>query len=49
MRARAWSEIAAAIQMSYKTVANTCAALKRKLGARSLMDLARIAFENRLT
>jgi two-component system, NarL family, invasion response regulator UvrY len=42
-------EIAAAIQMSYKTVANTCAELKRKLGARSLMDLARIAFENKMT
>ena len=46
---RSMVEIAAAIKMSYKTVANTCAALKRKLGARSLTDLARIAFESKLT
>ncbi len=38
-------EIAAAIQTSYKTVANTCAMLKRELGARSLTDLARIVLE----
>jgi two-component system, NarL family, invasion response regulator UvrY len=42
-------EIADAIRMSYKTVANTCAALKRKLGARSLSDLTRIALQNKLT
>jgi two-component system, NarL family, invasion response regulator UvrY len=42
-------EIAGAIQMSYKTIANTCTTLKRKLGARSLTDLARIALENKLT
>ncbi len=42
-------EIADTIKMSYKTVANACAALKRKLGARSLTDLARIALENKLT
>jgi two-component system, NarL family, invasion response regulator UvrY len=41
-------EIADAIKMSYKTVANACATLKRKLGARSLTDLARIALENKL-
>ncbi|MEJ0051085.1 MAG: response regulator transcription factor [Methylovirgula sp.] len=42
-------EIADVIEMSYKTVANACAALKRKLGARSLTDLTRIALENKLT
>ncbi len=42
-------EIADIIEMSYKTVANACAALKRKLGARSLTDLTRIALENKLT
>jgi len=42
-------EITAAIQMSYKTVANTCAELKRKLGARSLTDLKRIALEIKMT
>lgn len=42
-------EIADAIKMSYKTVANTCAALKRKLGARSLTDLTRIALQKKLT
>ncbi len=42
-------EIADTIKMSYKTVANACAALKRKLGARSLTDLTRIALENKLT
>jgi two-component system, NarL family, invasion response regulator UvrY len=42
-------EIADIIKMSYKTVANTCSTLKRKLGARSLTDLTRIALENKLT
>jgi DNA-binding NarL/FixJ family response regulator len=42
-------EIANIIEMSYKTVANACATLKRKLGARSLTDLTRIALENKLT
>jgi two-component system, NarL family, invasion response regulator UvrY len=41
-------EIADTIKMSYKTVANACTTLKRKLGARSLTDLARIALENKL-
>lgn len=44
-RGRSHSEIAAEIHVSYKTVANTCALLKRKLGARSLSDLIRLAIE----
>lgn len=39
-------EIASEINVSYKTVANTTAALKRKLSARSLPDLMRIAVLN---
>ena len=37
------AEIAYALNVSYKTVANNCTALKHKLGARSAMDLMRIA------
>jgi len=40
-------EIAAATQVSYKTVANSCSIIKRKLGARSAMDLLRIALEQK--
>ncbi|PWB79980.1 MAG: DNA-binding response regulator [Methylocystaceae bacterium] len=42
------SEIADSVQVSYKTIANTCSLLKRKLGARTPMDLVRIAIEQRL-
>jgi two-component system, NarL family, invasion response regulator UvrY len=42
------AEIGGAINVSYKTVANNCAALKRKLGVRTLLDLVRIAVENRI-
>jgi DNA-binding NarL/FixJ family response regulator len=42
------AEIAGAINVSYKTVANNCALLKRKLGARTLLELVRIAVENKL-
>lgn len=38
-----YKEIAAETNVSYKTVANTCTAMKRKLSARSLSDLIRIA------
>jgi DNA-binding NarL/FixJ family response regulator len=38
-------EIADALEISYKTVANTTSALKQKLGARSHSDLIRIAVE----
>ena len=37
--------IAERLQVSYKTVANTCTELKAKLGARSLPELMRIAIE----
>ena len=38
-------DIADALHVSYKTVANNCTALKQKLGARSSMDLMRVAME----
>jgi len=37
------AQIAHILSISYKTVANNCTALKHKLGARSSMDLMRIA------
>ena len=40
------SEIADELNISYKTVANTCSLLKSKLGAKTLSDLVRIAIEN---
>ncbi|MBY6243648.1 response regulator transcription factor [Methylosinus sp. Sm6] len=43
------SEIADAAHVSYKTIANSCSLLKRKLGARTPMDLVRIAVEQRLS
>ncbi|MBM3576298.1 MAG: response regulator transcription factor [Alphaproteobacteria bacterium] len=43
------AEIADATQVSYKTIANSCSIMKRKLGARTPMELMRIALENRLT
>jgi two-component system invasion response regulator UvrY len=42
------AEIAHLLKVSYKTVANNCILLKRKLGARSKADLLRIAVENKL-
>lgn len=39
-------DIAQALNLSYKTVANTSSVLKSKLGARSLSDLIRIAIEH---
>jgi DNA-binding NarL/FixJ family response regulator len=45
---KSMAEIAAEIQVSYKTVANTCAILKRKLGARTSLDLVRITIEDKL-
>jgi two-component system, NarL family, invasion response regulator UvrY len=42
------AEIAHIMRVSYKTVANSCSLLKRKLGARSRADLIRIAVENKL-
>jgi two-component system invasion response regulator UvrY len=43
------TEIADAAHVSYKTIANSCSLLKRKLGARTPMDLVRIAIEQRLS
>lgn len=40
------SSIAADLSISYKTAANASSALKKKLGARGLNDLIRIAIEN---
>lgn len=42
------AEIAEATQVSYKTVANSCSIMKRKLGARTPMELMRIALEQKL-
>ena len=43
------AEIAEATKVSYKTIANSCSIMKRKLGARTPMELMRIALEHRLT
>jgi len=42
------TEIAEATQVSYKTIANSCSIMKRKLGARTPMELMRIALEQKL-
>jgi two-component system, NarL family, invasion response regulator UvrY len=42
------AEIAGETRLSYKTIANSCALMKRKLGARTSMELVRIAMEQRL-
>jgi two-component system, NarL family, invasion response regulator UvrY len=47
-RGRGLAEIAEETRLSYKTVANSCAVMKRKLGARTPVELARIAMEQRL-
>jgi two-component system, NarL family, invasion response regulator UvrY len=39
------TEIAAIVEISYKTVANTCSQIRQKLSARSQLDLLRIAME----
>jgi two-component system, NarL family, invasion response regulator UvrY len=45
---KSMAEIAGVINVSYKTVANSCAVLKRKLGARTPLDLVRIVVENKI-
>jgi two-component system invasion response regulator UvrY len=40
---RTMAQIADLMNVSYKTIANNCTQLKQKLGARSAMDLMRIA------
>jgi two-component system invasion response regulator UvrY len=42
------AEIADAAKVSYKTIANSSSIIKRKLGARTPMDLVRIAIEQKL-
>jgi two-component system invasion response regulator UvrY len=43
------AQIAHVLNVSYKTVANNCTALKHKLGARSAMDLMRIAVDSSIS
>jgi two-component system invasion response regulator UvrY len=45
---RTMAQIADLLDVSYKTVANNCTQLKQKLGARSAMDLIRIALSARI-
>jgi two-component system, NarL family, invasion response regulator UvrY len=45
---RSLAEIAAALGIAYKTVANTCTRLKGKLGVSRIADLVRVAIEMRL-
>jgi two-component system, NarL family, invasion response regulator UvrY len=45
---RTMAQIANLLNVSYKTVANNCTQLKQKLGARSAMDLMRIALGARI-
>jgi len=47
-KGRSMSEIAALIDVSYKTVATTCAALRAKFSARTPMQLIRIAVEQKI-
>jgi DNA-binding CsgD family transcriptional regulator len=42
------SQVAHALGVSYKTVANACALIKAKLGARTTADLVRIGVEQKL-
>jgi DNA-binding NarL/FixJ family response regulator len=42
---RTMAQIADLLNVSCKTIANNCTKLKQKLGARSTMDLMRIAIE----
>jgi DNA-binding NarL/FixJ family response regulator len=42
------AQIAEVLHVSYKTVANNCTLLRQKLGARTAMDLMRIALESQL-
>jgi two-component system, NarL family, invasion response regulator UvrY len=47
-RGKILTEIADALRISYKTVANNCVQLRQKLGARSAMDLMRMAIDAKL-
>lgn len=45
---RTMAQIADVLNVSYKTIANNCTQLKQKLGARSAMDLMRLALSARV-
>jgi two-component system, NarL family, invasion response regulator UvrY len=47
-KGKTMTEIADLLHISYKTVANNCTQLRQKLGARSPMDLMRIAIDSNL-
>ncbi len=47
-KGKSMSEIAALINVSYKTVATTCATLRAKFSARTPMQLIRIAVEQKI-
>jgi len=47
-KGKTMAEIADVLRVSYKTVANNCTQLRQKLGARSAMDLMRIAIDSKL-
>jgi len=47
-KGKTMAEIADVLRISYKTVANNCTHLRQKLGARSAMDLMRIAIDSHL-
>jgi len=47
-KGKTMAEIADDLRVSYKTVANNCTQLRQKLGARSAMDLMRIAIDAKL-
>ncbi len=47
-KGKSMSEIAALINVSYKTVATTCSALRAKFSARTPMQLIRIAVEQKI-
>jgi DNA-binding NarL/FixJ family response regulator len=46
---RTMAQIADALSVSYKTIANNCTQMKHKLGARTAMDLMRIALDAKLS
>jgi two-component system, NarL family, invasion response regulator UvrY len=45
---RTMAEIAEEVDLSYRTIANSCSQLKQKLGARSAADLIRMALDAKL-
>ncbi|MES1179723.1 MAG: response regulator transcription factor [Hyphomicrobium sp.] len=47
-KGKSMSEIAALINVSYKTVATTCTSLRKKFNARTLVQLIRIAAEQKI-